>query len=158
MDTGNVNMKWGGNDIRSVPSSNTFQNYLFINNLLASNTNKCSHPTFDSLDNYRIEPSSSDVIYFEIPMDSNDFSQHAEEYFCSLQRCFRCYKGGNEKDDQVSWIYPSTIARSCEFVQEFEREGEIENNFDHKFNHCASEEDVTDISFEEEEFKGLRRL
>lgn len=146
-------MKWGENDIRSVSSSNTFQNYLFINNLLTSNSNKCSHQTFDGMDNYRTEPSSSDIIYFEIPIDSNEGFPHADEYFCSPQKCFKCYKGGDEKNN---WSYPSTIARSYEFLQGFEREGELGNNFEHNFNHCVSEEDVTDVSFEEEEFKGLR--
>lgn len=111
---------------------------------------------FNDMDSNRIEAPSSDILYFEIPMDSVDIRHHAQEYFCSLQRCFKCFKGGNEEETQINWIYPPAMSRNYEYIQEAEKDGEVENNFDHKFDNSISEEDVTDISFEEEEFKGLR--
>lgn len=139
MDIENI-VKCESSEPRMIPT-NIVSNY-FLNNLLTSNI--------------RTDIPTTDIMYFEIPLDSVDTHPNAHDYFCSVQRCFNSFTSIND-EHQLNWSHSSKGARDYnpEFPEEIVGDRQAEDNFLVKLNSTISETDVTDVGFEEDdEFKG----
>lgn len=151
MDVGDINAKCEDYETRTI-ASNAMSSYCFLNNLLTSNPNKYSFPNFNS-ETVRPEIPPTDLVYFEIPLDSVDVRPHAQDYFCSLQKCFNSFTSINE-ENHPDWSH-SSREYSADFTEEIGESGDAEDNFLLKWNTAISERVATDVSFEEDDFKGL---
>lgn len=135
MDIGNIHLKCEDIEKRMM------SNYCYLNNLITSNI--------------RTELPSTDLVYFEIPLDSVDVCSHTQDYFCSFQRCFNSFTSVDD-EHQINWSHSSAVSRDCnaEFTEEILSRGDTEDNFLYKLNTGIGEKDVTDLH-EEDEFKGV---
>lgn len=138
MDIGSVNMKWEVGDNRLIYSSNTFKNYLFLNNFLYSNPNKSYFSNFKFADNGTDKVPPADIMYVEIP-----------------QRSFKCFTGENNVN-QIKCVRSSDISRSYDHknIEDIESNVHYDDNFGLKLDNRIDEEDLIDIHLEEGEIKG----
>lgn len=152
MDTEDIKMKWEGEETRSITVPDTFENCYFINNFLGSDSSKYSCPSFRNSESSPTERSSGDFLFFEVPVDPLNIRQHAQDYLCSLQRSYKCFRPVND-EVPVNWGSPE-ISRCYCYESPQENEKNLDENFGLGYNNVISDGDVTEINFEEDEFKG----
>lgn len=155
MDIGSVNMKWEVGDSRLIHSSNTFKNYLFLNNFLYSNPNKSYFSNFKFADNGTDKVPPADIMYVEIPLASLNIRQDSHNYFYSPQRSFKYFTGENNVN-QIKCVRSSDISRNYdhENIEDIESNVHYDDNFGLKLDNRIDEEDLIDIHLEEGEIKG----
>lgn len=102
--------------------------------------NKCT--SFDGAELSRSEIPSGEIVFFEVPMN-------ADEYFSSLQRCFKYFTSVNEGACQVHWGEDPDAMQS--YVQECHPPNGTGNNMEDNFEFNNLVVDETEVNLEEED-------
>lgn len=143
-------------DDLQFPSS--FENCCFPNNLVYSNTNKYTFSPYINIETQRNDVTSGDILYFEIPINSYDIHQQAQDYFCSLQKCFKCITTVNEEEYHP---YRNDSSAVSEYhYQESTENGRSDKYVEHDYDFTlgvenrVDESDNTESNFEIDEYTG----